>query len=64
MAELTCTFPVPRTSEELEAAIQQYRNSDLHGVELFCQWHAICEASLHQEFNEPKTDAVLGEDSY
>ena len=64
MPELTCQVPVPRTSEELEAAIQYYRNTDLHGLELFCQWQAICEASLQQEFAEPSADAVSGKDSY
>jgi len=64
MPELTCTIPVPRTPQELDQAIQRYRNTDLHGYELFCQWQAICEGSMQQDFSDSSADAVPGEDSY
>jgi hypothetical protein len=64
MPELTCTVPVPRTPQELEQILQHYRETDLDGLELFCEWQAICEASVKQEFAEDASDQVSGEDSY
>jgi hypothetical protein len=54
----------PKTSQELERAVLQYRNSDLKGVDLFYQWLAIRDASLEQASLEPMSDRVPGEDSY
>jgi hypothetical protein len=64
MAEITCTVPTPKTFQELERAIQQYKSSDVSGYELFCQWEAIRNAALQLQFPEPQGDRVPGEDSY
>ena len=64
MLEISCTIPVPTTPQELEQTLQHYRESDIDGLELFCEWQAICEASLTQEFSELNSDGVSGEDSY
>ncbi len=57
---------VPQTSQELEQAIQRYRNSDLSDFsnsELFNQWLAIRTAALEQKAPDIE-DKVPGEDSY
>ncbi|MGB3205141.1 MAG: hypothetical protein WBB28_09150 [Crinalium sp.] len=64
MSEVICNIPVPQTPQQLEQAIQHYRETDLHGEELYCEFQAICEASLKQEVSEPDSDKVSGEDSY
>lgn len=64
MPERICTIPVPQTPQELEQAIQRYRESDLVGFDLFCQWEAIREVSLQQANDEPETDGVAIEHSY
>ncbi|MBD2002639.1 MULTISPECIES: hypothetical protein [Cyanophyceae] len=65
MPELTCTVPVPKTPQELEQAVKQYIVNDLRGDELLCQWQAIRDASLNQDFCVPSdSDLVAGEDSY
>jgi hypothetical protein len=63
MANLTSSVSIPKTPQELEQAIQRYRNSDLSGSELFNQWLAIRTAALEQKPIET-TDQVPGEDSY
>lgn len=63
MSELTCKVPVPKTSLELEQAIQRYKTSDCQGMELFCLWQAIRDASIAQNPPEPE-DTIPGEDSY
>ncbi|WP_421657679.1 hypothetical protein [Leptothermofonsia sp. ETS-13] len=57
-------IPRPKTSKELEQAIRRYRTSDLKGVDLFCQWLAIRDASLEQNGSEFEGDRIPGEDSY
>jgi hypothetical protein len=64
MRELICTIPVPQTPQDLEQAIQFYKTSDLSGVDLFCQWQAIREASLAQNATTPEVDPIPGDDSY
>ena len=64
MSEVICNIPVPQTSQQLDQAIQHYRETDLQGEELYCEFQAICEASLKQEVSEPDSDKVSGEDSY
>jgi len=64
MLEVACTVPVPQTSAELEQAIRRYQASDLDGLDLFCQWQAIRDASLNQTKPERDGDRVPGEDSY
>ncbi|MCU0569715.1 MAG: hypothetical protein MUF49_24475 [Oculatellaceae cyanobacterium Prado106] len=64
MAESTPPLSIPKTPDELEKAIQHYRNSDLHDQELFEQWQAIRLAALEQKTNEPAVDPVPGEASY
>ncbi len=64
MPELTCTVPIPKTLQELEQVIEHYKKTDLKGDELVCEWQAICEASLKQDFTELDNDKVPGEDSY
>lgn len=71
MAELVCNVPVPKTPQEIEQAVQNYRASSLSGTDLFCQWQAIREASLKYESHldesslQPEQSVqVPGEDSY
>lgn len=64
MSELVCNVPLPHTLQELEQAVQVYKTSDLQGDELLCQWQAIRDASLNQQFSESSSDKVAGEDSY
>ncbi len=64
MPEVTSDVPILSTLQELEQAIQRYIVSDLRGDELLCQWQAIRDASLNQEFPPSKSDKVPGEDSY
>jgi hypothetical protein len=59
-----CNISVPKTPQELERAIQRYRTSNLKGVDLFCQWLAIRDASLAQNGSEMEGDRVPGESSY
>ncbi len=62
MAECPAIFI--RTLQELDRAILNYRNSDLSGFDLFCQWQAIRNASLALLGAEFEADRVPGEDSY
>jgi hypothetical protein len=65
---------IPKTSQELEQAIQRYRSSDLsdlNGNELFNQWQAIRTAALELRTAECsdsrgicEAGRVPGEDSY
>ena len=58
--------PAPQTPQELEQAIQRYRNSDLSDFsnsDLFNQWLAIRTAALEQRTPDIE-DRVPGEDSY
>jgi|GEM_PF-753532 hypothetical protein len=58
--------PTPQNPQELEQAIQRYRNSDLSDFsnsELFDQWLAIRTAALEQKTPDIE-DKVPGEDSY
>lgn len=58
--------PTPQTPQELEQAIQRYRNSDLSDLtnsELFNQWLAIRTAALEQKLPDIE-DQIPGEDSY
>jgi len=64
MSEVTCAVPIPKTPQELEQALQHYRDTDLKGVELYCELQAICEATQTQDFSEPDSDQVSGADSY
>jgi hypothetical protein len=63
MADHISSVSIPRTPQELEQAIQRYRNSDLSGHELFDQWLAIRTAALEQR-SAQVVDPVPGEDSY
>lgn len=63
-SEIECTAPIPATTQELEQAIWYYKNTDLAGVDLFCQWQAIRTGALAHRFPEPEGDRVVGEDSY
>lgn len=59
-------IPTPQTPQELEQALQRYRNSDLSDFsnsELFNQWLAIRTAALAQKTPDIE-DQVPGEDSY
>jgi hypothetical protein len=58
--------PTPQTPQELEQALQRYRNTDLSDFsnsELFNQWLAIRTAALEQKAPSIE-DQVPGEDSY
>lgn len=71
MVELVCNVPMPKTPQELEQAVQNYRVSSLSGNDLFCQWQAIRDASLRSEsqsecglLQQSEAVQVPGEDSY
>lgn len=64
IAEIDCTVPVPTSPQELDQAIQRYKNSDLTGTDLFCHWQAIRAGALNQRFPEPESDRIQGEESY
>lgn len=55
---------VPKTPQELDRAIRQYRASNWQGRELFCHWQAIRLAALAQASSEGMGDHIPGEDSY
>lgn len=56
--------PVPQTPQELERAIQTYRNSNWRGQKLFLHWQAIRLAAIAQSSSELIGDQVPGEESY
>jgi hypothetical protein len=64
MPEYVCQIPVPSTPQALDQAIQRYKDSDLSGLDLFCQWQAIRDASLEKNLSQAESDQVSGEDSY
>jgi hypothetical protein len=64
MPELNLPIAALKTPQELERAIQNYRLSNLTGLELFRQWQAIRDAALELNSPEAKGDRVPGEDSY
>ncbi|NEQ26656.1 MAG: hypothetical protein F6K28_48045 [Microcoleus sp. SIO2G3] len=64
MSELACNVPTPKTTQELEQAIQRYRSSDLGGYELFCHWQAIRDAAIALMPKEVDRHRIAGEDSY
>ena len=64
MQELIATVPMLNTPQEIEKAIELYKNSDLSGFELIKLWQAIRDAALNQIFPDSNSDNVPGEDSY
>lgn len=56
--------PTLNTPQDLEQAIQRYRDSDWNPNVLFALWEAIRNAALAQASPEPQGDRVPGEDSY
>ena len=64
MPELSYKVPTPTSLQELEKAVQRYKNSDLSGTELLSQWQAIRDASLSLADAEPSSDKVPCQDSY
>lgn len=64
MQELIATVPMLNTPQEIEKAIELYKNSELSGFELIKLWQAIRDAALNQIFPDSKSDNVPGEDSY
>lgn len=64
MLEITCALPELKTMQELDEEIQHYLESDLTGVELFCHWQAIRNASLNLDSLASEPDSVPGADSY
>lgn len=57
-------LPSVRTATDLEKAVRNYRQQDLHGAALFRQWKAIRDAALNLELPAGEGDGVAGEDSY
>lgn len=55
---------IPQTLQELERAVQQYKNSDLTGPDLYRHWQAIREAALALRLPDFQGDQINGEDSY
>lgn len=57
-------IPTLNTPQDLEQAIQRYRESDWNPGVLFALWEAIRNAAMTQAVPEPQGDRVPGEDSY
>ena len=64
MADNTRPVSIPQTSQELDRAIDRYRDSDQWDNDLFSQWQAIRDAALLDKVIERLGDQVPGEDSY
>lgn len=64
MSELTCNVPTPKTTQELEQAIQSYKSSDLDANELFCYWQAIRDGAIALMPKDLDRDLIAGDDSY
>jgi hypothetical protein len=54
---------IPQTLQELEQAIDRYRNSEWN-QDLFQQWQAIRIAALAQNTESQSGDRIAGDDSY
>lgn len=58
---------IPQTFQELEQAIDRYRNSEWNSEwnqDLFQQWQAIRLAALSQDTEPQVGDSIAGDDSY
>lgn len=64
MTKISHVVSVPKTAQELDQVIRQYRMSDLRGVELFQQWQVIRNAALALSDTDTEGDPIPGEDSY
>lgn len=64
MVEQICNVPTPKTTRELEQAIERYRLGNFNHHDLFCQWQAIREGALAQRASEQEFHPIAGEDSY
>ncbi len=64
MADFNPTVSTPETPQELEQAIQNYRNDSTWSEHLFQLWESIRSAALALRPAEALSDAVPGEDSY
>lgn len=64
MMNFNSGISIPKTLQELERAVEQYKTSDLKGLDLYRQWQAIREAALSLTLPEPPGDQISGEDSY
>jgi hypothetical protein len=64
MMNLNSGAAIPQTLQELERAVQQYKSSDLTGLDLYRRWQAIREAALALKLPDLQGDQVSGEDSY
>jgi hypothetical protein len=64
MQEFIATVPTLNTPQEVEKAVELYKNSDLSGFELIKLWQAIRDAALSQIFPDSDTDNIPGDDSY
>lgn len=64
MQEFIATVPTLNTPQEVEKAVELYKNSDLSGFELIKLWQAIRDAALNQIFPDCDGDNVPGEQSY
>ncbi len=60
------TVPNLHTQQEVEAAVKEYKSSDLSGSELLPLWQAIHDASLDlgESTLVEAEEEVPGEDSY
>lgn len=64
MQELIGTVPNFSSLQEVEKAVEDYKNSDLSGFELINLWQAIRDAAINQNFSDSDSDNVPGEQSY
>lgn len=64
MPELSRSVSAPKTTQELEQIIREYRASNLTGQELFRWWEIIRDGAMTLSSAEPESDRVPGEQSY
>ncbi len=63
MADFDCDVPIPSNLQELDQAVQTYKDRDFDQKELFCRWQAIRDASLEHP-RQLDADHIPGDDSY
>ncbi len=64
MSKISHVVSVPKTTQELDQMVRQYRTSDVRGLELFQQWQVIRNAALTLGNTDDEGDRIPGEDSY
>ncbi len=64
MSDLSPSISAPKTAQELDQIIREYRASNLTGQELFRWWQIIRDGAMALSSTEAEGDRVPGEHSY